>query len=403
MNCKYRQCAPKTEDSKGLLWRGVKAAIIVRYGSMAAAARDLNCSKTGLRAAAEGACPGILKKMKAAGIFAEREDAVAVNSHTGHGELLVTASNSALSGNEWEFLAPWGDHPNQLGLQRLTPASGRAMASALNAKRQNEGANFRGAPIYAGHPDLDPKNYPDDRRIGRVDALDGRADGLYALISWNDLGEQNRQQGYWITNNPVITGVRPWTANSARFSSTNSAGAVPAKALRDQVADAALDYQKKNKCDWATAWNAQKKDRRFMTYFNRRNVGANSIVDSTTPGAAKKEAKSLMKEHRTMLDGYSAITSIAKRQKQLMDEKGLNEHEALLQAQIDRPQEAATAARHKVNQEAVMQANDRKEKLKEFNNAVQARQDKERSTFTQAWTREKRERKQKGGWTPDTK
>jgi hypothetical protein len=63
-------------SAQTLIWRQVKSALIARYGGIAAAARELQCSVRGLRAAAEGTCPGILDKMKNAGLFATSDGAV---------------------------------------------------------------------------------------------------------------------------------------------------------------------------------------------------------------------------------------------------------------------------------------------------------------------------------------
>jgi len=353
------------------LLKQMKVAVISRYGSLSEGARALGISRWGLRRAVLGRSSNALRKMEDAGLVAPQKrpaikrDSVAVNSACGYGELLITACNTALSGQDFEFLSPWGDHPNPAGLQRLTLASGLTMASALNAKRSQEGAAFRGAPIYIGHPDVDPVRYKDDRRIGRVDSIVARPDGLYVSIAYNDLGQKNEQEGYYVypsaawrfkrlpggvieptelvsvglTNTPNISGVKPWTANS--------------------------------------------------------------IVESTTPGAAKREAKQLLKEYTNQKENYSALTAIAQRQAQLQREKNMPEHQALLQAQIDLPESAAAAAGHLQNLDAVRKKNERRKSLKEFIDAVHARMDREGGSYASAWAREKIDRKKKNEWTPD--
>ena len=118
-------------------------------------------------------------------------------------EFLVTSNATDLSADGWLRIAAWGDHPNSVGLQRLAPADGEAMIAAFNSIK-NKAANwFRGVPIYVGHPDRDPNRYPDKRRYGRVDALESRADGMYAKPAFNDIGQQVIEQGHYLYNSPV--------------------------------------------------------------------------------------------------------------------------------------------------------------------------------------------------------
>jgi len=57
------------------LWKKLKAAIILRHGTLEVAARRLHCSVNGLRAASVGKCPGILQKLHDAGILSSPSDA----------------------------------------------------------------------------------------------------------------------------------------------------------------------------------------------------------------------------------------------------------------------------------------------------------------------------------------
>ncbi len=77
------------------------------------------------------------------------------------------------------------------------------MAAAFNALAARKGDKFRGLPIYAGHPDADPKRWPDERRLGGVTAVEAREDGLYVRAAWNDLGEKNRAEGYLVYPSPA--------------------------------------------------------------------------------------------------------------------------------------------------------------------------------------------------------
>ncbi len=117
----------------------------------------------------------------------------------------------------WLLLAPYGETPylhrdgllGQGELKRYRQVFGREqaarMVAAFNTLATGKGENFRGLPIYAGHPDANPVRWPDERRLGGVMELEARPDGLYARAAWNDLGEQNRAQGYLVYPSPAWT------------------------------------------------------------------------------------------------------------------------------------------------------------------------------------------------------
>lgn len=135
-----------------------------------------------------------------------------------HALALGTAVNadvpaiSADAADGWLLLAPYGDvsywHEEKPGewkeyTQVFGREQGAKMVAAFNSVLGKKGAKFRGLPIYAGHPDADPKRWPDERRLGGVMALDARADGLYVKAAWNDLGEANLAQGYLVYPSPA--------------------------------------------------------------------------------------------------------------------------------------------------------------------------------------------------------
>ncbi len=112
----------------------------------------------------------------------------------------------------WLLLAPYGEtpywHKDDAGTlkqfrQVFTREQAGRMVAAFNALATKKGQRFRGLPIYAGHPDADPQRWPDERRLGGVVSLEARADGLYVRAAWNDLGEQNRAQGYLVYPSPA--------------------------------------------------------------------------------------------------------------------------------------------------------------------------------------------------------
>ena len=180
--------------------------------------------------------------------------ALGVNA-AGRGE----AAELAESGG-WLLLAPYGETPywcekpgggGKAFRQVFTRGQGERMAAAFDGLARRKGERFRGLPIYAGHPDADPARWPDERRLGGVVGVEARGDGLYVRAAWNDLGEQNRAQGYlvypspaWLydlraaqsngiiapdelrsvglTNTPRLPDVPAWTNSEAAFAETDN-------------------------------------------------------------------------------------------------------------------------------------------------------------------------------------
>lgn len=161
---------------------------------------------------------------------------------------LAPLEESAPKSEEWLLLAPYGEsiyrHKQPDGSfvvlrQCVTPEGAAKMVSAFNSWSGRLGRLFRGAPVYKGHPDADPVRYPDETRLGSVNKVEAREDGIHVLVSWNAKGLENRREGYLVypspgwdcevqgdrivpdvlfsvgmVNNPNIHNVVPWT-NSA--------------------------------------------------------------------------------------------------------------------------------------------------------------------------------------------
>lgn len=177
---------------------------------------------------------------------------------------------------EWFQVAPYGEHPNRAGLQIFTTAQAAAMVTSFNSLAAKVGRLFRGIPIYAGHPDVDPARWPDARRLGKLTALEAKTDGLYAKASWNALGVENNENGYYVypsprwlcepggkgmrpvelisvglTNTPNIRASAPVTANDEA-----AGGPVPATpAAPDPALTAANDALVEATSDLAAARN----------------------------------------------------------------------------------------------------------------------------------------------------
>jgi len=118
-------------------------------------------------------------------------------------EWTIAAANEFALDGEWLQICPWGEFENKVGRQKIERADGEEMLSAFNSIRSKVARRFKGLPIYVGHPDMEPREYPDKRRHGRVDKLEIRDDGLYGQVALNDLGKQALTEGYYLYNSPA--------------------------------------------------------------------------------------------------------------------------------------------------------------------------------------------------------
>lgn len=117
----------------------------------------------------------------------------------------LIANATVLTGGEWELIAPYGDFPtaDRKKVQKFTRKEADSMVSAFNSVWHRMGKLFRGVPIFHGHPDVDPKNWPDDRRLGKVVELKADDAGLWGKPEYNDLGKQNQAEGWWVYPSPA--------------------------------------------------------------------------------------------------------------------------------------------------------------------------------------------------------
>ena len=111
-------------------------------------------------------------------------------------------------GDGWFKVAPYGEFPLAAGngqtlVQKFSREDADAMVAAFNSLVARAGRMFRGLPIYIGHPDVDRKAFPDERRLGKVLDLEAREDGLYGKPAWNSLGQENLAEGYWVYPSPA--------------------------------------------------------------------------------------------------------------------------------------------------------------------------------------------------------
>jgi len=127
------------------------------------------------------------------------------------GLAISLAVNVELTGESgWKRLAPYGEtdywekQPDNIW-RKFTQIFSREQAVRMEGAFNVASAkpNFRGLPIYIGHPDFNPIRWPDDKRLGKINGLEAREDGLWVNVEWNDLGRKNAQEGYYIYPSPA--------------------------------------------------------------------------------------------------------------------------------------------------------------------------------------------------------
>lgn len=123
----------------------------------------------------------------------------------------VAAFNETIGSGDWIRIAPFGEWPNEVGLQVFDRAAADSIVSAFNSVATKAATLFRGLPVYEGHPD-DPawaRANPGYKRVavGRVKEMQVREEGLYGKIAFNELGT------------PLVHGEAPaYEAQSPRWS-----------------------------------------------------------------------------------------------------------------------------------------------------------------------------------------
>lgn len=139
----------------------------------------------------------------------------------------MIANAAPMAGGDWELIAPYGEFPtaDRKRIQKFGRPQAEAMVATFNSVWHRLGTMFRGVPIFHGHPDVDPKNWPDDRRLGKVVELEAREDGLWGRPEWNALGADNAREGWWLYPSPAWLHPRT-TANTVEPDELLSIGLV---------------------------------------------------------------------------------------------------------------------------------------------------------------------------------
>ena len=142
-----------------------------RPDDASAAAREVSATTAIERAANEAGC-----QVGAANAVAAVAPAVA-GEGIGHAD-------------HWFQVSPFGRFPHRVGVQVFDRQAANAIVELFNSARDRLARLWRGLPVFIGHPDLDPKAYPDHRKYGSVQRLEVRPDGLYAQAKWSRAGRE---------------------------------------------------------------------------------------------------------------------------------------------------------------------------------------------------------------------
>ncbi len=92
--------------------------------------------------------------------------------------------------DNWFQISPFGRFPHRVGMQVFDQKAANAIVGLFNSAKDRLARLWRGLPIFVGHPDLDPKAYPDHKKYGSLQALEVRDDGLYGKAKWSAAGKE---------------------------------------------------------------------------------------------------------------------------------------------------------------------------------------------------------------------
>lgn len=124
--------------------------------------------------------------------------------------VLIAPNAEAVSPDEdgWYQIAPYGEWPTVDGrhLQVFGREQAEKMVRHYNSLpfRITRWLSNREVPVFIGHPDVDRRSWPDERKLAtKHRRLEAREDGLWGQAAWNGLGRDNLENGYWQYPSPV--------------------------------------------------------------------------------------------------------------------------------------------------------------------------------------------------------
>ena len=92
--------------------------------------------------------------------------------------------------DHWFQVSPFGRFPHRVGMQVFDRQAANSIVARFRSARDRLARLWRGLPVFVGHPDMDPKTYPDHRKYGSIRELEVRADGLWARPRWSRAGRE---------------------------------------------------------------------------------------------------------------------------------------------------------------------------------------------------------------------
>jgi phage I-like protein len=119
-----------------------------------------------------------------------------------HAGGMLGLANEVRATEDWFQVTPIGDFRHAQGLQRVDVKAVEAMANEFNSIAGKVQRTFVGRPIWIGHHDLAPKEYPDSKAYGWINAMEARADGLYAKAKWTPQGKELLESGAYKFHSP---------------------------------------------------------------------------------------------------------------------------------------------------------------------------------------------------------
>ena len=90
---------------------------------------------------------------------------------------------------EWIQLAPFGEHPTRDGksVQVFNAEAAASVVGWFNSiwSKIKRVMGINALPIWLGHPDFAPEQWPQKKQLGSITELESRADGLWGRAEWN--------------------------------------------------------------------------------------------------------------------------------------------------------------------------------------------------------------------------
>ena len=128
-------------------------------------------------------------------------DRFLVSTNSDDSERGIVAFNAVELTATGQIVIPYGEQPvNSLDtrtgarrqvVQRLDRAAAERIAANFASLLQRaKRLVFGEVPVYVGHPDVFPKDFPDNRAYGWVKSINATDEGLVIDVDWNSLGRQ---------------------------------------------------------------------------------------------------------------------------------------------------------------------------------------------------------------------